>query len=75
VSEREAYPGHCSWHDAWADDVALIRIDEGGSGPGGGASACLPCGRQLAQRASATETVRIEVAALEERAAARGEST
>ena len=70
----EAYPGHCSWHHGWADDVALVHVVEGGSGPGGGAHACLTCARPLAQRPSASTTLRIEVAALEERAAARGET-
>lgn len=74
MSERDAYPGHCSWHDSWAKDVALIRIYECGSGPASGAYACLPCARQLAERPTATQTLRIEVAALEKRAAARGDS-
>jgi hypothetical protein len=65
---NKAYPGHCSWHGGWANDVVLIYVVEGGSGAGGGAYACLDCARPLARRPFASKTLRIEVAALEERA-------
>lgn len=35
--------GYCSWHQAYASGVRLINVHEQGSGPGGGAFACLPC--------------------------------
>lgn len=35
--------GYCSWHEGNASGVRLIHIHEQGSGPGGGAFACLPC--------------------------------
>lgn len=64
-------PGHCSWHDGWADDVVLVHVVETGSGPGGGARACLPCARPLLARSHVPDRLHEQVAAMEARAATR----
>lgn len=69
MSDRNAHPGHCSWHGQWADDVVLVTPNEGGSGPGGGAHACLDCVRPLLRRSSLSEWLHRQVAAMETRAA------
>lgn len=69
TAASEANPGHCSYHGAWAPDVVLVTVYEGGSGPGGGAHACLTCVRPLAERRNASDWLRRQVAAMEERAA------
>ncbi|SCK23882.1 hypothetical protein H181DRAFT_01800 [Streptomyces sp. WMMB 714] len=67
---RQAHPGHCAWHDDWADDVVLVTVHEGGSGPGGGAHACLRCARELTQRSATSTWLRDQITAMEIRATA-----
>lgn len=51
VPQTESVPaapvgyGHCAWHQGFARDVRLIRIEETASGPGtmGNKFACPPC--------------------------------
>lgn len=35
----------CAWHEGYARNVRLIRVQEQGSGSGGNYFACLPCRR------------------------------
>ena len=69
AGDTQMRAGHCSWLGAWADDVVLVKIHEGGSGPGGGAYACLSCARPLTRSRLAPEWLRQQVEAMEAREA------
>ncbi|SCK37140.1 hypothetical protein H181DRAFT_03137 [Streptomyces sp. WMMB 714] len=71
MSAGEARPGHCSWHGGFSWDVVLVHVIEQGSGPGGGVYACLPCARPLAKRRDASDFLREQIEAMEDRAALR----
>ncbi|GAA2105980.1 hypothetical protein GCM10009801_82010 [Streptomyces albiaxialis] len=59
--------GWCTWHQGQAADVALIEVIEQGSGPGGGAYACLACADHLLSHRMLNDHARRAIAALKKR--------
>jgi hypothetical protein len=66
------YPGPCSLHQQWADDVELIQAQDQGSGFAGGRTyGCLPCLQPLVEHPHASKRVRAAFVTLQRRAAQR----